>query len=84
MSEIIIPTPQEEEENINYQPTEKDEEKFLLMYHMNVQPSEVDAMSDDYRKWIIARFLMQKNMEKEVMERHRIMSQIGPNLKLTT
>jgi hypothetical protein len=69
-------------EELNYNATEDDEEKFFLMYHMNFQPSEVDKLSNDYRKWIIARFVAQKNLEREAMERHRIMSQIAPNIKM--
>lgn len=81
MSEIILPREEEkEEEEIKYEPTEADEERFFLMYHMNFQPSETEALSDDYRKWLIARFMGQKAMEKEMMERHRLMSQIGPSI----
>jgi len=69
-------------EELNYNATEDDEEKFFLMYHMNFQPSEVDKLSNDYRKWIIVRFVAQKNLEREAMERHRIMSQIAPNIKM--
>lgn len=71
-------------EGLNYNATEDDEEKFFLMYHMNFQPSEVDKLSNDYRKWIIARFVAQKNLEREAMERHRIMSEIAPNIKMSS
>lgn len=80
MSEIILPEEQQKEEEIKYEPTEADEERFFLMYHMNFQPSETESLSDDYRKWLIARFMGQKAMEKEMMERHRLMSQIGPSI----
>lgn len=81
MSEIILPNEGEEkEEELAYKATEADEERFFLMYHMNFQPSETEALSDDYRKWLIARFMAQKSMEKEMMERHRLLSQIGPSL----
>jgi hypothetical protein len=82
MSEIIIPSNEDEEkeEELKYNPTEEDEERFFLMYHMNFQPSETEALSADYRKWIIARFMAQKAMEKEMMERHKLMSQIGPRI----
>lgn len=80
MSEIILPQEEEKEEELKYKPTEADEERFFLMYHMNFQPSETESLSDDYRKWLIARFLGQKAMEKEMMERHRLMSQIGPSI----
>lgn len=81
MSEIIIPQSESEtSEELKYQATEEDEERFFLMYHMNFQPSEAEALSADYRKWIIARFMAQKSMEKEMMERHRLMNQIGPSM----
>lgn len=84
---IILPESDDQKDNnqseeLNYNATEDDEEKFFLMYHMNFQPSEVDKLSNDYRKWIIARFVAQKNLEREAMERHRIMSQIAPNIKM--
>lgn len=86
MSEILLPNDdnkkENEQEEINYNATEQDEENFFLMYHMNFQPSEAAKLDPDYRKWIIARFVAQKGMEREAMERHRIMSQIAPNLKM--
>jgi hypothetical protein len=87
MTNIILPNEnndQNEEsqvEEINYNATEDDEEKFFLIYHMNIQPSEAEKISPDYRKWLIARFVAQKNMEREAMERHRLMSQIAPNIR---
>lgn len=68
MSDIIIPQNeevQEEREELKYEATEKDEEVFFLMYHVKLQPSEIEAMSDDYRKWLIARFAAQKEMERD-------------------
>lgn len=65
---------------ITYEPTEKDEEKFFLMYHMNIQPSEVDAMADDYRQWVVARFIGQKQMEREMVQQEQIRRQVMPNL----
>lgn len=65
-----------------YKPTEEDEERFFLMYHMNFQPSEVDALAPSYRKWLIMRFIGQKHMEQEQVQRQRLMQQIGPNLKV--
>jgi hypothetical protein len=38
-------------------------------------------LSPDYRKWLIARFVAQKNLEREAVERHRLMHAIGPNLQ---
>lgn len=81
MSEIIIPNEKEEQEELKYQATEKDEECFFLMYHMNMQPSEVLGLDEDYRKWLLARFVAQKSMEKEMMERHKLMNQINLNPK---
>ena len=82
---IILPEDnqgnEDKEEKLKYQATEDDEEKFFLMYHMEFQPSEVDKLDPDYRKWLIARFVAQKNMEREAMERHALMSQIAPNIK---
>jgi hypothetical protein len=88
MTNIILPEDNQGENNdesqveeINYNATEEDEEKFFLIYHMNIQPSEADKVLPDYRKWLIARFVAQKNMEREAMERHRLMSQIAPTLR---
>jgi hypothetical protein len=82
---IILPEDSKEtddkEETLKYQATEDDEEKFFLMYHMEFQPSEVEKLNPDYRKWLIARFVAQKNMEREAMERHALMSQIAPTIK---
>lgn len=75
MSELVLATNDDSEEQelvITYKPTEKDEEKFYLMYFMHLQPSEIDAMTDEYRQWLIARFTMQKNMEKEMMQQARL------------
>lgn len=84
MTNIILPENEnnEEEETVEYQATEVDEQNFFLMYHMNFQPSEVAALDPEYRKWIIARFVAQKGMEREMMEQRRIMSNIGPTLKV--
>lgn len=65
----------------DYQATEEDEERFFLMYHMNMQPSEVEKLKASYRKWLIMRFIGQKNLEQEAMERHKLMARLGPNLK---
>lgn len=83
MSEIVLPESEENqpEEELNYEATDADEQKFFLMYHLNWPPSEVDALSDDRREWIIARFVGQKNMEKEAMEQMRIKQAIGGNIK---
>jgi hypothetical protein len=84
---IIIPegTETQEEQNqgeeLKYQATERDEEEFFLMYHMNMQPSEVNKLDPDYRKWLIARYIGQKHMEREAMQQQRMMAAIGPTLR---
>ncbi len=84
MSNIILPQEEEQPEKIalEYEATERDEEVFFLMYHMNFQPSEANALEENYRKWLIARFVAQKNGEREYVQQQRLMSQIGPNLKV--
>lgn len=82
---IILPDNTEQgpqEEELKYKPTELDEKNFFLMYHLHWTPSEVANLDPDYREWIIARFIGQKEMEREVMERHRLMNVIGPDLKV--
>jgi hypothetical protein len=86
MSNILVPDDVKEdkeatETKCEYKPTEEDEERFFLMYHMNFQPSEVEGLEPNYRKWLIMRFLGQKHAEQEAMQRHQLMQQIGPNLK---
>jgi hypothetical protein len=80
---IILPeneSNEEQGEELKYQATEKDEEEFCLMYNMQMQPSEVKALDPDYKKWLIARFMAQKHMENEYIQRQRLMQTIGPNL----
>jgi hypothetical protein len=91
MTNIILPDGVENNEEKNeqevqpletdYKATEEDEERFFLMYHMNFQPSEAEKIAPKYRKWLIMRFIAQKNLEQEAMERQRLMRQIGPNLQ---
>ena len=88
MSEIIITGKddnqeqenQAEMEELKYQATEEDEECFFLMYSMHFQPSEVANLNPDYRKWLIARFVAQKNMEREMYQRHQLRQALGPDL----
>jgi len=47
------------------------EEQFFLMYHLHIQPSEIDAMPPFTRKWLIQRFIHQKKVEKEIMDQMR-------------
>jgi hypothetical protein len=79
MTNIILP--EEEEQTIKYEATEKDEENFFLMYHLNFQPSEVEKLDPNYRKWLIGRFVAQKSLEQEAMERRQLMNKIGPSFK---
>ena len=61
---------------VNYEPKEEDEEKFMLLYALNVQPSELgwDFKEDvELRRWVLARVMMQKQMEAEDMHRQRAM-----------
>jgi hypothetical protein len=74
-------TSDEHQHELTYQATEEDEEKFFLIYHMHVQPSEADALPQDRRQWLIARFVAQKNMEREMMQQARIAQQVLPNLQ---
>ncbi len=72
---ILLPDSDENQpEEINYEATEKDEESFFLTYFMHIQPSECDALSDDKRKWLLARFAAQKQMEREMMMQQKIAS----------
>jgi hypothetical protein len=92
MSEILLPegvgdaeetkTELEKPAVPEYNATEEDEERFFLMYQMNFQPSEVEKLSPQYRKWLIMRFIAQKNLEQEAVQRHKLMQQLGPNLKV--
>lgn len=86
MSEIILPggtnEEQEQEEELKYQATELDEDIFVCIYHLHMQPSEASGLDPDYRKWLIARFVAQKQLEKEMFERHRMMNAIMPNIRI--
>jgi hypothetical protein len=83
---IIVPGSEPEQENqeqgeeLKYQATEGDEEDFFLMYNLKFQPTEVASLHPDYKKWLIARFIAQKQMEHEMIERQRMMQSIGPSL----
>lgn len=86
MGNIITPESNEEPEGevLKYEATEKDDQEFFLMYHMNFQLSEVRSMTEDYRKWIIMKFITQKRMEDEMMKQQRLMQHIGPTLGIQT
>lgn len=83
MTNIILPTSElEKQADVpEYQPTPEDEEKFFCMYHLKFQPSEVTALDPSYRRWLIMRFMAQKELENEAFERRRLMQTIGPNMK---
>ena len=83
MTQIVLPENEKDDDQvkITYKAKEKDEECFFLMYHLNMQPSEAYGLKDDHRQWIVARFIAQKNMEKEAIQRHQLMAQLGPDLK---
>lgn len=66
---------------VTYEPTEEDEQKFMLLYHMHLQPSEFDRLDPEFRVWLIARFMGQKQMERAAFEQHQLMRQLGPNLR---
>lgn len=91
-SNLVLPFNKNEEPaedapiEINYTATEADEEKFLLMYHMKLGVADVDSLDDDRRRWILARFMGQKQMEREAYEQHAMMQALnrGGGLKLPT
>ena len=87
MPEIILPSDGQETKDedvleITYEPTEKDEECFFLIYHMNMAPSEAYKLDSEYRKWLIARMIVQKQQERAAFEQHQIAQQIMPNLRV--
>jgi hypothetical protein len=70
------------EEELKYQATEADEEQFFLMYHFHWAPSEVQSLPEDYRKWLIARYVGQKNMERQAFEEMQIRSKLAANIHM--
>ena len=89
MSEIVLPENEDgQEQELKYKATELDEKKFFLMYHLNWAPSEVDGLSEDRIDWLIARFIGQKKVEKEMFQSMQIAQQLGdlkgpPDLRVT-
>jgi len=87
MPRIITPEtggrPAEDENvlHITYEATEADEECFFLIYHLNIAPQHAQALDEEYRKWLIGRFIMQKEQEREMMEQQRIANAVLPNLR---
>lgn len=47
------------------------EEIFFFMYHMKVDRDKCMSYTINERKWLIERFLLQKEKENEAMERAR-------------
>ena len=84
MSEIVLPNEdsQEDQEVLKYEPSERDEKNFFLMYHFNWAPSEVINLDEDYVDWLIARTFHQKEGEREMMQRMKIMNEIGSDFKV--
>ena len=89
MSSIIVPPSAKEKKTKNanmdelkYQATEEDEKDFILMYGLNLQPSELVNMDKDKKEWLLHRFMSQKHMEQEMMQQSQLMNRIGPNLKV--
>ena len=91
MSEIILPPGTEEESEdmvqeetvkikINYKATQEDEEKFLLMYHLHMQPSETDGLDPDRRRWILARFMQQMKYEQQAFMDQQMNQQIAATI----
>ena len=53
------------------------EKRFFLMYHLHMQWSEYDKMTDLEHDWTIQRFVHQKKMEKEIMNHQQRKSNGG-------
>lgn len=88
MTELFIPESAETEDDritVNYEPTQEDEEKFMLMYFLHVQPSEIDfdLKDEERRRWVLGRFMMQKQMEQQAMMERRSAMQIAQGLDLS-
>ena len=47
------------------------EEKFFFLYHMHMIPPDAMQLPINERKWIIQRFIQQKDKENEAMEAAR-------------
>jgi hypothetical protein len=53
------------------------EEKFFFQYHMRLNPESVMELPINERKWMIRRFILQKNKENEAMEAARRKAKSG-------
>lgn len=89
MPELFIPESASDDDEgkitVNYEPTQDDEEKFMLMYFLHVQPSEIDFDLKDVerRRWVLGRFMMQKQMEQQAMSERRAAMSIAQGLDLS-
>ena len=90
MGNILLPDsisageePQEEQRviEVTHQATQEDEEKFMLLYFLHLQPSEYDKLEPSFRQWLVARFMGQKQMEQQAMAQQQLLRKLGPNLK---
>lgn len=93
MPELFIPESAEDKTEtdedgkivVNYEPSQDDEEKFMLMYFLNVQPSELGwNLNEDIelRRWVIGRFMMQKQMEGNARREQMAAMQLAQGLDL--
>jgi hypothetical protein len=90
MTELFIPESAEDDNEdgkitVNYEPSQEDEEKFMLMYFLHVQPSEIDfdLKDEERRRWVLGRFMMQKQMEQQAMAERRATMQLAQGLDLS-
>ena len=47
------------------------ESKFIFAYHMGIAPSEVDRWPIWVRKWMVERFVDQKQKENDAIKREQ-------------
>lgn len=88
VSDLIISTSADEDDEdgpealtTTYEATQEDEEKFLLMYWLHFSLSEADACDQERRRWLLGRFMAQKNMERQVMANNALLQRIGPEIR---
>jgi hypothetical protein len=92
MAEIYVPDTSKKKEEfeektieVTYNPEPEDEEKFIMIAAMGLQPSEVgfDATDPEKRRWLMARFMQQREMEREAIMQQQIAAGLDPR-KLRT
>jgi hypothetical protein len=80
MSDIIVPEGVEEENDdqitTNYEATDIDEEIFFLVYNLHFSWEEAERMDSEKRRWVMLRYMAQKNMEREIMIQQRMQQQL--------